>query len=74
MPDIIPNSLSLFVTPEMTSPTSFVDEIIDDLAEDGDPPIVSHAFLAASENGFTLSRGAQAPWKCVIPGGQMRLS
>ena len=36
--------------------------------------VVSNAFLAASENGFTLSRGAQGLWKCVVPGGRLGFS
>jgi len=58
----------------MTPAESFVDEISDGLTADSDDAVVSNAFLAASENGFTLSRGTQGPWKCVVPGGRTGLS
>jgi hypothetical protein len=58
----------------MTPAKSFGDEITDGLAADIDRVIVSNAFLAASENGFTLSRGARGLWKCVVPGGRTGLS
>lgn len=57
----------------MTLAKSF-DETTDGLAADSDRAVVSNAFLAASENGFTLSRGAQGLWKCVVPGGRTGLS
>ena len=50
------------------------DGVADGLVADIDHSVVSDAFLAASENGFTLSRGAQGLWKCAVPGGRTGLS
>lgn len=58
----------------MTATASFGNEIVDGLAADSNHVVVPNAFLAASENGFTLSHGAQGLWKCVVPGGRTGLS
>ncbi|KAF8133908.1 hypothetical protein EV363DRAFT_1324918, partial [Boletus edulis] len=68
------NSISLFVAPEMNPTASLGNEIADDSVADSDHSVVPNTFLAASENGFTLSRGAQGPWKCVVPGARTGLS
>ncbi|KAG6377204.1 hypothetical protein JVT61DRAFT_1257 [Boletus reticuloceps] len=60
------NSISLFVAPEMNPTASLGNEIADDSVADSDHSVVPNTFLAASENGFTLSRGAQGPWNHVI--------
>ncbi|KAF9221513.1 hypothetical protein BS17DRAFT_784868 [Gyrodon lividus] len=71
IPDPLQSSLSLFVTPEMLPDANFEGRMdTDDLS------VIPNAFLVASENGFTLSRGseAQGPWTCVVPGGRVGLS
>lgn len=68
--DTISNNISLLVAPEMTSVASFGDEIASDLTAGNDRLVIPNAFLAASENGFTVSRGTQGLWKCVVPGGR----
>lgn len=35
--------------------------------------VLEDAFLAASENGFMLSRENEMTWTCVTPGAQARL-
>ncbi|KII96207.1 hypothetical protein PLICRDRAFT_663471 [Plicaturopsis crispa FD-325 SS-3] len=39
-----------------------------------DTRVLANTFLAASENGFSLSRGKEAAWRCAIPGGLAGLS
>jgi hypothetical protein len=36
--------------------------------------VLEHTFLAASENGFVLSREAEMAWTCIAPGAQARLA
>ncbi len=36
--------------------------------------VLEHTFLAASENGFVLSRDAEIAWTCIAPGAQARLA
>ena len=36
--------------------------------------VLEDTFLAASENGFMLSRGDEMAWTCITPGAQARLA
>ena len=36
--------------------------------------VLEDTFVAASENGFMLSRGDEAMWTCIAPGAQVRLT
>ncbi|KAF9236457.1 hypothetical protein BU15DRAFT_76906 [Melanogaster broomeanus] len=91
IPDPLQTSVSLFVAPEMLPEPSLEAEHASETESEGatetdDLSIIPNAFLAASENGFTLSQGSgadtttvgqartQGPWACVVPGGRVGLS
>ncbi|KAF8842570.1 hypothetical protein BDN67DRAFT_965712 [Paxillus ammoniavirescens] len=90
IPDPLQTNVSLFVAPELLPDANSEAERASGTQPDGrtktdDLSIIPDAFLVASENGFTLSRGSdanttlgkgrmQGPWTCVVPGGRVGLS
>jgi len=42
--------------------------------DDGDVLVLEDTFVAASENGFMLSRGGEPTWTCIAPRAQARLT
>lgn len=73
---------SVAATPEHGSTFTFVtspsdvhpDAVGTPLDGDDDVTVFDNAFVAASENGFLLSRGEEAAWTCKVVGAEARLS
>jgi hypothetical protein len=64
------NTLAFVASPQ-------VDDDAATLVEEGDNDdvtVLEDTFVAGSENGFMLRRGAEATWTCIAPGAQARLT
>jgi hypothetical protein len=59
------NSLTFLAALESESPL---------VEEEDSVTIVEHALVAASENGFMVSRGEEVTWTCTAPGAEAHLA
>ncbi|KAF8258886.1 hypothetical protein EI94DRAFT_1669339 [Lactarius quietus] len=62
------NTLAFVASPQVGH------DMVEEVGSEDDVTVLQDTFVAASENGFMLSRGSEPTWTCVAPGAQARLT